>query len=305
MSDKTLIVIKFICIQLFIITALLFVSGKSNASSKIDEISWAGCGITKKAFMAEIADVYFKETGIKVKISGGGATHGIRATAAKAIDLGGTCRSKLIQPDGLVHPLEKDVELIQVAWDALVAIVHPSNPVDNISRDSLKAVFEGRIVSWSELGGWSRPIAPVTRFGNHSGVGHIFRWLAFHDPNTKYSTLSYKAKSTGPLEKKVARTPTALAIDGVSSARKAGVKIISIDGIFPSKKNIISGKYPLFRPLYLAIRKDAKPTTKALVDFVLSPKGQGVIAGQGTVNLIEGVGLKKLWLQTEKKLGMP
>ncbi|WP_455210225.1 hypothetical protein, partial [Kaarinaea lacus] len=44
-------------------------------------IHWAGCGITKKAFMAELAAAYEAKTGIKVDLQGGGATRGIRDTA--------------------------------------------------------------------------------------------------------------------------------------------------------------------------------------------------------------------------------
>ena len=49
-----------------------------------EEVSWTGCGITKKAFMTEIAKAYEKNTGVKVALSGGGATKGIRTASAPA-----------------------------------------------------------------------------------------------------------------------------------------------------------------------------------------------------------------------------
>ena len=57
-----------------------------------DDLSWSGCGITKLAFMGELAKAYEAKTGIGVKLSGGDATKGIRAVAAGTSDLGGTCR---------------------------------------------------------------------------------------------------------------------------------------------------------------------------------------------------------------------
>ena len=37
-------------------------------------LEWAGCGITKKAFMEELAKAYEKKSGIKINLNGGGAT---------------------------------------------------------------------------------------------------------------------------------------------------------------------------------------------------------------------------------------
>ncbi|MEJ2181176.1 MAG: hypothetical protein P8Y28_12270, partial [Gammaproteobacteria bacterium] len=73
-------------------------------------IHWAGCGITKKAFMAELAAGFEKKTGIKVDLQGGGATKGIRQAAKLKIDLGGSCRMTLPDADpselhATLHPV--------------------------------------------------------------------------------------------------------------------------------------------------------------------------------------------------------
>ncbi len=39
----------------------------------------------------------------------------------------------------------------QLAWDAIVAIVHVSNPVNNVTADDLKKIFEGTYTKWSDL----------------------------------------------------------------------------------------------------------------------------------------------------------
>ncbi|MET0001914.1 MAG: phosphate ABC transporter substrate-binding protein, partial [Candidatus Thiodiazotropha lotti] len=47
------------------------------------ELSWVGCGITRNAFMADLANAYYEKTGVNINISGGGATKGIRAITSK------------------------------------------------------------------------------------------------------------------------------------------------------------------------------------------------------------------------------
>ena len=77
---------------LIAVIATVLISAIPAVTLAGDSISWTGCGISKKAFMSEMAAAYEKKTGIAVKLSGGGATKGIRATAAGNSDMGGSCR---------------------------------------------------------------------------------------------------------------------------------------------------------------------------------------------------------------------
>jgi len=279
----------------------------SSASTMVnaEELSWTGCGISKKAFMTEMAKAYESKTGVTVKLSGGGATKGIRAVAAGTSDLGGSCRHWLRGVSGDVHPEETDADLIQVAWDALVVIAHPDNSVNNIALDQLKDVYAGKISSWSDLGGEDKRIGLVVRDGKTSGVGYMLRQLVFGDADYEFGARSLKVKSTGPLEAKVESLKTAFAIDGISSAKRRNVKFLSIDGVEPTKENIAAGSYALYRPLYMAVNKqNTNQAAQKFVDFVLSDEGQAVISQQGTVNLKEGAALTSLWEGKKKSIGL-
>ena len=75
---------------------LSFLAGNISAvEQQQTSLVWAGCGITKKAFMAELAKAYEKKTGIKVNLNGGGATKGIRNAQKGAIDIDYAIRSKV------------------------------------------------------------------------------------------------------------------------------------------------------------------------------------------------------------------
>ena len=149
----------------------------STQASSAEPLVWAGCGITKKAFMAELASAYQKKSGLEIVLEGGGAAKGIRRVGAKSVAIGGTCRPKL--PD---HEGEMRTRLNPVAWDALTVIVHPDNPVNDISLENLKALYEGRISNWQELGGPNRPVDLLIRRGKQSGVGRTLRELVLASP---------------------------------------------------------------------------------------------------------------------------
>ncbi len=291
--------------QILIIAFAVIIFSPFAAFAQKKSLTWTGCGITQKAFMQEIASEYAKKTGTTIILSGGGATKGVRAASAGTADMGGTCRH-LLTINGRLNPEEKYVKLVQVAWDALVVITSKSNPVNNISLENLKKVYSGEINSWKDLGHpQDKRIVLCTRHGSKSGVGYMFRVLVTKNMGQNFKAKSLKFKSSGPLEKKISRTPTSLGVTGISSARKAEVKVLTIDGIEPEKNLIASGKYPLFRPLYIAVNHNQTPEVKDFIAFILSDEGQKIISGQGTVNLKEGRALNALWQKHNIQFNYP
>ncbi|MBE9503430.1 MAG: phosphate ABC transporter substrate-binding protein [Proteobacteria bacterium] len=251
------------------------------------EIKWAGCGVSKKAFMKELAASYEKKTGTKVSLKGSGATKGIRLVAAGEFDIGGSCRHKL---DVLA---EKEAMLHHVAWDALVIIVKKDNPVDSMTTEQVKAVFKGTIKNWKELGGPAAPVKLLVRKGKTSGAGLMLREILFNNPDEDYSPDAELKKSSGPIEAGVSKDINAIGVTGVSSAKKRKkVKMLKVDGVAPSKEAVMSGKYPFVRPLYIVTRGEPTGEIKKFIDFAKSPEGQAIISSQGTVNLEEGKSLK-------------
>lgn len=241
-------------------------------------IRWAGCGITKKAFMAELAQAFEAKTGVKVLLQGGGATRGIRDAAALKVDLGGSCRMNL--PG--IERSELHASLHPVAWDALAIIINKKNPVTNITTDQIKGMYLGKITNWSELGGPDAPIHLYTRRGKYSGVGYTIRQYIFQDSSTEFVT-DYVVKSSGPLEKAIEKDPLAVGITGISSARKRNVKIIGFDGRTPTYENVLNGKYGLYRPLYLVTSPQPSAHVKDFVAFARSEEGRKIIRANQTV----------------------
>ena len=265
-------------------------------------IKWAGCEVTKAAFMSELAKGFEAKTGIKVQLQGGGASAGIRLSASKLTETGGTCRHRLFV-NGTPVGTELRSKLTQVAWDALVVITHPSNPVHNISLADLKKIYNGRIKNWKELGGDNEPIIIATHDDKYDGVAQMFRILMFGYQEYEFLADTKKFPSTGPLEAFVEKTPYSIAVDGVSSAKRKRVQVMELEHIAPTKENISSGRYPYFRPLYLATNTEPTPEATQLIDYALSPEGQKIISEQGTVNMAEGKSLVPLWEKTRAKFG--
>lgn len=256
-----------------------------------------GCSIIRRAFMSEAAAAYEKATGHHIDVMGGGATLGIRATAAGDADLGGSCRPAL--PDRFAT--EQSVRLTRIGWDALVFITHPSNPVDSLTLEQAKAVLQGRIDNWQTLGGPDQRLIAVFRSqvpehgGKYSGVGHMTRVMLFGDPEYDFTEKAIFFRHSAEVEEAIENIPYAFGVTGVSSALKRRVKILRLNGVEPSQQQIASARYPLFRPLYLATRGAPQGEVADFIHWLTGEAGQQVVAQQGTVTLREGHKLESLF----------
>jgi len=276
-TSKTLFAFSFI-----LSLTTINLSFAANSST----LNWSGCGITKKAFMAELANAYYEKTGIKINLRGGGATRGIRDVVNHKADIGGACRTQME-----FSSLERGVKQIPVAWDALVVIVHPSNPVKEITLQQLRHIYRGNITNWQQLGGKNAPIDLYARTGTISGVGYTLRELVFNNLKESFKAKQF-FKSSGPLEIAIENNRNAIGTTGISSANRRDIKILKLEGKKPSYENIRRGKYLLYRPLYLVIQQFEKDLRVLnFKKFALSKDGQAIIRSTGAVPYADAVQL--------------
>ena len=248
---------------------------------------WAGCGITKKAFMKELAMAYEKKTGVKIELQGGGATRGIRDVQSGKINIGGACRPILE-----FESKERFVKQIPLAWDAIVFIVNKNNPVSDITISQVRDIYEGRITNWKQLGGNDAPVELYVRKSEISGVGYTLRKLVFPENSNGFTSKAHVVKSSGPAEKAVVSNINAFTATGISSASRRDVKMLAVHGVEPNFETIKNGSYMLYRPLYLVTKVvETNPLVNDFVKYATSEEGTAVIRNTGTVPFTDALNL--------------
>jgi phosphate transport system substrate-binding protein len=252
-------------IAYWVLFSVLSITGNSFA----DELKFAGCSTSTLSYMKEAAKAYEAKTGIKVDVRGGGATLGIRSAIAGTVDMGGTCRHR-------VGEGEKDAKLTIVGYDALVFIVNKANPVQDISRDQVIQVLEGKITNWKALGGPDKPIIVVERKEEIDGARVMLNERLGHQ--IKLTDQALLVVSTSEVEGEVEKNPLAFGVSGSGSAVQRELKLLDYNGVAPNKESYLSGKYPLLRPLYLATKGETPEKMKKFFEFLLGPEGQAIVA---------------------------
>jgi len=251
------------------------------------ELQLYSCGVTRVAFMKELSSAFSKKFNVDIKQNQkGGDLFVIKAVHDKKVDAGTGCREALEDSKD-----ENGVESIQVAWGALAFIVHPSNKVDNLSTAQIKDILVGKITNWKEVGGEDRPIHLIVRESKKSGIGLSAREILFEDRDKDFYSKAKKVKSSGFVREAVVQDKDAFAIDNtISSSRHSEVKMLKVDGVAPTKENILKDKYKMRQALYIFLPKNPNPLASKFAKFALSKEGQAIISKTGTPNLAEASG---------------
>ena len=170
-----------------------------------------------------------------------------------------------------------------VAMDGVCVVVHPSNPVKQLTKAQVCDIYMGKIKNWSQVGGPDMPIVVVSR-DTSSGTYETFHKLVMEKQemaaHVEYVNANPQAHA------RVRTTRGAIGYVGLGFV-DSNVKALKIDGIMPSRKTIARGVYPLTRPLYMFTNGYPKlgTMTHKFCTFYLTEKGQELIEEKGFVPL--------------------
>jgi len=219
--------------------------------------------------------------GVNISISGGGSGDGIKALIDRTTDIADSSRE--ISPEEISRAEHNGVEPAahKVAIDAIVPIVHLSNPVNNISLEQLSLIYQGKIRNWREVGGENRVIVVISR-DSSSGTYESWGEKVLH--GAKVVPRAQLQVSSGMIHQLVSKNKFAIGYIGIGYLNNS-VKALAVNGVAATPGNALSGKYPIARPLYMYTDGQPKGATGNFLKFLLGPEGQKIVKKEGFVPL--------------------
>lgn len=220
-----------------------------------------------------------------ISVTGGGSGTGLSALISGTCDIAMSSRNikskevQLAEKKG-IKPYE-----IKAALDGLAVVVNPKNPVEKLTIEQLAQIFTGKITNWKQVGGHDGKIVLLSREVN-SGTHVYFKEhvLRRNDPNSteEFAGSALMLPSSQAIADEVASNPDAIGYYGmgyISNKQKAVhiAKDKNSEYIVPTIDNVVNGKYPISRPLFLYTNGEPKGLVKKFVDFVLSKEGQDIV----------------------------
>lgn len=217
-----------------------------------------------------------------ISISGTGSGDGIKALLDGTTDIAMSSREREENEKQQAKEKGIDVKEHLIAWDGIVPIVNPDNPVTNLTVEQLKEIYTGRITDWKEVGGKPGKIVVVSR---DSSSGTYKAWGEMVLPKERVMPGAQLQSSNGAITVTVTNTPQAIGYVGIGYANNHGVKSVSVEGVKASAESVLDKTYKIARPLYLFTNGEPKGIVGEYIQFLLSPEGQQVVKDEGGVPL--------------------
>lgn len=160
-------------------------------------------------------------------------------------------------------------------------MVNPSNPVSDLSVQTIASIFKGEIKNWSEVGGDDVEIVLIGREAG-SGTRDGFESITDTEDQCDYRQ---ELTSTGDVITAVAGNPAAIGYASLASVKES-VKPLNVDGITPSEATIKDGSYLIQRPFVLVTKGDRalEESAQRFFDYVTSKEAATIIASAGVVS---------------------
>lgn len=219
---------------------------------------------------------------LNVSVSGGGSGNGIKAIIDGTTDIADA--SRFIKEKEVALAVEKGVYPVPfgIAYDCIVPVVHPSNPVKDLTIAHLKDIYMGKITNWKDVGGTDKKIVVISR-DTSSGTYEVWEEKIMHKERVYPGALLQA--SNGAVAQAVAKNSYAIGYVGLGYLND-DLKTLTVDGVAASAESAMSGSYPVSRVLYMFTK--GWPTGPALqfINFIMHPaKGQKIVAETGYVPL--------------------
>ena len=248
-------------------------AGDTPAASVSGTVSTDGSTSMEKVIGA-LSESYMaanKDVTVNYNPTGSGA--GITAVQEGTCDIG--LSSRALKDEEKAAGLKETV----LAYDGIAIIVHPDNPVSDLSIEQIAKLYTGEITNWKDVGGSDAEVVLIGREAA-SGTRDGFESITGTKDKCQYRQ---ELTSTGDVTA-VSQNPDAIGYASLA-AIKDSVKALSVDGVTPSETTVKDGSYQVQRPFVLVTveGKALSAAAQSFFDYATSADAADIIAKAGAV----------------------
>ncbi len=221
---------------------------------------------------------------IKVILEGGGSRTGLMGIQNEEIDIG--LSSYHFDIDSILGN-DNNIKEQVVAYDGIVLINNERNPITHLTDEQVTGIFTGKYTDWAQLGGQPGKIQPIIRNKN-SGTQKFF---AEYFKIDQVPTNALIAEENHEIVQGVLSDQNGIGFVGYAyvTLNVKDLSISSMDNseeqVFPSKRSILAGAYPLKRGLRIYYQSIPRPEVNVFLEFLASDKGQQTLELHGLINV--------------------
>lgn len=205
---------------------------------------------------------------VTINVSGTGSGDGITGANTGVAELGMSSRN--LRPAELGFGLD----VLTIAVDAIAVVVHPSNPVRDLSIEQIRGIYTGQLTNWSQVGGEDLPISVVSREPGSGTRGAFEEAVNFVD---RLVAGAIEFDGTGGVRAAVAGNRNAIGYFSLGSLSPE-VVALSVNSVAATAQNVVNGSYVVARPFLVLYRQpNIHALTQGFLDWIMAD-GQVIVS---------------------------
>jgi phosphate transport system substrate-binding protein len=267
------------------VIGLLVLSGCARKSNDANSLQIKGSDTMVNLGQAWAEEYMKQNPGTFIAVTGGGSGTGITALVNNTCDIAEVSREMKQSEIDLISSKGTAPIKIIVALDGLAVVVNPANKISELTMDQLADIFTGKVKNWKDVGGRDAKIVLLSREVNSGTHVYFKEHVLRHgksDGKEEFAVEALLLSSSQAIADEVAQNQDAIGYYGMGyiTAKEKALKVAKNNNspaIPPSMENVLSGAYPISRPLLMYTKGEAKGLAKTFIEFVLSPAGQQVV----------------------------
>lgn len=200
----------------------------------------------------------------------GGSEGGIRKVYFNKVDLACVVR-RLTEKEGRILHQET------IAFDYLVAVTKKGFPVDNLTKAQVQSIFSGSQTRWQALDPAfpNLSIEPILTRKKSGTTENIRKFFFDEEIPLRKDSRYVNTMTSAPKLLVDMQEPGGVAIMSQSFIQgyEDQLKILALDGISPTRENVLSGSYPYSRSVTLVYKKKNKRLSiQRLIRYLRDPQ---------------------------------
>jgi len=234
-----------------------------------------------------------KRPEVRLSVTGGGSGTGIAGLINGTVSIANASRQ--IKSEELNSAQSNGITPIEhvVARDAIAVVVHPDNPVDQLTIQQISDIYSGKLTNWKEVGGENRPIVLLSRESNSGTHVYFLEQVVrrgIKEDKTLFSPDTLLLPSSEGISAEVRQNPNAIGYDGLGYVTP-DQKVIAVAQnaggpyVLPTIASVNQGEYPIARDLYMYTPGEPSGVVAEYLDWILSDEAQTIVRELGFVPL--------------------
>ena len=182
-----------------------------------------------------------------------------------------------------LRAIEPKITLTPIGFTGSSMAVNAANPITNLTKEQIAKIYGGTIKDWTDVGSSAGAVKAFRREAASSTRTTIESYV-WGSATPAYAADVQEIFESADTIKAIGAFKGSLGTVTLSAKnlKDATIKLIGMDGVQPTLANLNNGSWRISKPSYMSTNPDpakVKPAIKALLDFVKSPEGQKIIAG--------------------------